>query len=75
MSKKTLKSLLDRIARLEESIHCTPRMFRKDVERVLGISASTLTRRMQRRDFPRPIYDAGRPKWMPCQFNGQGGKA
>lgn len=29
---------------------------------------------MKRRDFPRPIYDAGRPKWMPSQFIGQTGQ-
>lgn len=56
------------IAELRDVVFTTPRLHRKDLERLLGISASALTRRMKRRDFPRPVYDAGRPKWRPSDF-------
>jgi len=69
-----MEQLLERLAQLEEAVFTRPRWYRKDVERVLGVSASTLTRRMKRRDFPKPIYDAGRPKWCPSSFNGQTGQ-
>lgn len=69
--KPTMEELAREIARLRELVETVPRWHRKDLERMLGVSASTLSRRMKRRDFPKPIYDAGRPKWMPCQFNGQ----
>lgn len=54
-----------------EALRGAPLLHRKDVQRLLGVSAATLTRRMARRDFPKPIRDAGRPKWFAGQFNGQ----
>lgn len=54
-----------------DALRGAPLLHRKDVQRLLGVSAATLTRRMSRRDFPQPIRDAGRPKWSPGQFNGQ----
>ena len=68
------KSLEQELARLRELVENTPRLHRKDVQRLLGIAERTLTRRMKRADFPRPIYDAGRPKWPPSAFDGQDGQ-
>lgn len=69
--KPTMDELWAELRQLRELLEATPRLHRKDVARLLGISQSTLTLRMKRRDFPRPIYDAGRPKWTPGQFAGQ----
>lgn len=70
-TKTMLEQAFAELARLRELVENTPRWHRKDVERHLGVSARTLTRRMKRRDFPQPIYDAGHPKWLPSQFAGQ----
>ena len=57
-------------ARLE-SVLAEPRLHRKDVARLLGVSDRTISRRLKDSGFPRPTYDAGRPKWRPSDFNGQ----
>ena len=67
----TLETLAEEVARLRELVLTTPRLFRKDVERLLGLSERTLSRRLKDRRFPKPIYDAGRPKWRPADFAGQ----
>jgi hypothetical protein len=64
----SLKADLDRLRTMVEA---QPLLFRKDVERLLGLSPRTLSRRLKSRSFPKPIYDAGRPKWRPTDFNGQ----
>lgn len=59
------------LARLRSDVNAVmamPLLHRKDVQRLLGISERQLSRRMQRRDFPRPVRDAGRPKWRPSDF-------
>jgi len=61
-------SLKSDLQRLRDLVEATPLLFRKDVARLLGISPSTLSRRLKSRSFPRPIYDAGRPKWRPIDF-------
>lgn len=70
-TKTMLEQLHAEVSRLRELVEGTPLLHRKDVERLLGVSQSTLTRRLKRRDFPKPTYDAGRPKWRPSQFAGQ----
>lgn len=67
-------SLKADLERLRAMVEAQPLLFRKDVERLLGLSPRTLSRRLKDRSFPRPIYDAGRPKWRPTDFNGQGGQ-
>jgi predicted DNA-binding transcriptional regulator AlpA len=67
-----LEQLQAEVSRLRSLVEASPLWHRKDLERMLGLSSSTLTRRMKRRDFPKPaIYDAGRPKWRPADFPGQ----
>lgn len=63
--------ILNRVAHVEtllSVIMATPFLHRKDVQRILGISDRTLSRRLRDPRFPRPTYDAGRPKWRPTQF-------
>ena len=72
-----LEQLQAEVARLRgqlDALMGAPRWHRKDLERHLGIGRTTLTKRMKDRNFPQPIYDGGRPKWMPSQFNGQTGQ-
>lgn len=69
--KPSMEQVLAELNRLRELVEATPRLHRKDVSRLLGVSDRTLSRRMQRRDFPKPIYDAGRPKWPASAFAGQ----
>lgn len=70
-----LQAQVNRLTAQLDSVLAVPLLHRKDVQRVLGVSPSTLTRRMKRRDFPKPLYDAGRPKWRPLDFAGQTGQA
>lgn len=63
-------SLRADLERLRALVEAAPLLFRKDVERLLGLSPRTLSRRLKSRTFPRPIYDAGRPKWRPLDFQG-----
>lgn len=65
-------SLQTDLARLRALVEAAPLLFRKDVERLLGLSPRTLSRRLKDRRFPRPIYDAGRPKWRPGDFQQMG---
>jgi len=74
-----MDQVLTELARLRELVENTPRLHRKDVQRLLGISDRTLSRRLAdakagKRGFPTPIYDAGRPKWPASAFGGQPGR-
>ena len=66
-----LQAEVSRLRSQVEALTCTPLLWRKDVAQKLGVTERTVSRRMKRRDFPKPIYDAGRPKWTPAQFTGQ----
>lgn len=68
MPQMTLADLWAELKQLRDTFQSTPRLHRKDVCRLLGISVRTLSRRMTRPDFPAPIYDAGRPKWRAADF-------
>jgi len=70
-TKSKMEQLLARISQLEAMVFATPLLHRKDVARLLGVSERTVSRRLARGSFPEPLYDAGRPKWMPGQFAGQ----
>lgn len=72
----SLESLAAELRALRDLIESSPLLHRKDLARLLGVSERTITRRLARPGFPRPVYDAGRPKWTPGQFawcKGDGG--
>jgi len=64
----SLESLAAEIRSLRSLIESAPLLHRKDLARLLGVSERTISRRLALPGFPRPVYDAGRPKWKAGQF-------